>query len=131
MSTPESLLNAMIRRQQDGAINAVLHAGGMAIPLFDSRISRIRTPVNRPTSRGGAYFSGTHLYRIVGSSRDQRILPLLSGMMLGPNAEFARLKISTDFPPDSQRKAVLYGHLTNSMQSQSRIELHIVIDEAA
>lgn len=152
MERGEEILNRMIALQRLGPIPFVLHASGRAIQLSDSRVVAVRSQVIRPTRNGDEYLScthwkdehaadrrertrcneslsETHLYKVIGSSKDLGIAQLLSGMMLGPSTEFARLKLTARLPPPSNEMIAMYGHVTNSMQNSSLIHLHIVIDQ--
>ena len=130
MGRTEEVLDAMIKYQQKGSIRFVLQADTREITLSDCRIYRFSASV-RSTDRGDARLSGAPAYKIVGSSHDLSIVSLLPRVMLGPSTEFAKLKITAEFPPDSVGRTIMYGHLTNSMQNLSLIQLHIVVDEVA
>ena len=130
MGRTEEVLDAMIKYQQEGSIRFVLQADTREITLSDCRIYRFSASV-RSTDRGDARLSGAPAYKIVGSSHDLSIVSLLPRVMLGPSTEFAKLKITVEFPPDSVGRTIMYGHLTNSMQNLSLIQLHIVVDEVA
>ncbi len=91
-------------------------------------ISKSSTPVNRPTNRGGVYFSDTFVFKIRATVSDLSLAPLLSQSMLGPNPDFQDLEITTNTKIDNSLKNVkLFAHLTNSMQSSSFIELNMNI----
>ena len=84
--------------------------------------------MNRPTTRGGVYFSDTFAFKIKAAVDDLSIAELLSKSMLGPNPEFQELEIITNVPiKNSIKKVTFFVNLTNSMQSSSRIELNMTI----
>jgi len=91
-------------------------------------ISKSSTPVNRPTNRGGVYFSDTYVFKIRATVSELSLAPLLSQSMLGPNTDFQDLEITTKAKIDNSLKNVkLFAHLTNSMQNSSIIELNMNI----
>jgi len=91
-------------------------------------ISKSSTPVNKPTTRGGVYFSDTFVFKIRATVSDLSLAPLLSQSMLGPNPDFQDLEITTNTKIGNSLKNVkLFAHLTNSMQSSSFIELNMNI----
>ena len=110
-------------------MKCVLNFNTKKIPLTSVKIIKSDTPVNKPTIRGGVYFSDKEVYRIIGKTSDLSIIPMLSGTMLGPNTEFQRLEINSTWD-DNKRGAVLVVNLTNTAQKSSELELYFVIIEA-
>ena len=99
--------------------------------LNEALIEKSSTPVTSPTLRGGVYFSDTHVYKIKGTVNDSTIIPLFSKIMLGPSTEFRDILVKTSAIVDSNKANItLHTHLTNSMQSSSKIELNLIIVEA-
>jgi hypothetical protein len=106
----------------------VLHLDGLEYPLFDVSIVNSPTPVNSPTTRGGVYFSDTFAYKMKGMVNDLSVIPLLSKTMLGPNAEFGEIKITTEIIDNDKKMTLsIYTNLTNSVQSSSKIELNMIL----
>ncbi len=101
---------------------------GRSYPLAGVSVARSPTPVTRPTTRGGAYFSGRHAHRITGTVGDQGIVPSLSGAMLGPNAEFGDILIRAAPPAGGRGPALdLHANLTSSVQGPSGVELRMIL----
>lgn len=122
----EEILDKLVASAQKTKF--IVHFPGKSVSLSDCLIQKTETPVNRPTRRGGVYFSDKYVYKLVGTTDDIEIVPLLSKVMLGPQNEFVTLKIDSDFQVNS-KKICLYGHITNTVQTSSKIVLHVVIDK--
>ena len=128
MQIDEKLLLEIIRTQESVSLDFVLHLDSKEYPLKNVLISKSSTPVTRPTTRGGVYFSDTLVFKMKGTINDTSILSSLSNSMLGPNAEFKELEITTKTTLQKKLKNVtFYTNLTNSMQSSSYLELNMTI----
>jgi len=124
----ENLILKIIEIQKSSKLDFILHLASDTFFLENVVISKSLTPVNRPTNRGGVYFSDTFVFKIKTTVSDLSLAPLLSQSMLGPNPDFQDLEITTKAKIDNSLKNVkLFGHLTNSMQSSSLIELNMNI----
>jgi len=124
----ENLILKIIEIQKSTKLDFILHLASDTFFLENVVISKSLTPVNHPTNRGGVYFSDTFVFKIKTTVSDLSLAPLLSQSMLGPNPDFQDLEISTKAKIDNSLKTVkLFGHLTNSMQSSSLIELNMNI----
>ncbi len=122
------MLLKIIEIQKSTKLDFVLCFASDTFLLENVVISKSSTPVNRPTNRGGVYFSDTFVYKIRATVSDLSLAPLLSQSMLGPNPDFQDLEITTKVKIDNSLKNVkLFAHLTNSMQSSSIIELNMNI----
>ena len=63
-----------------------------------------------------------------GIVEDLSIVPLLTKKMLGPNTEFAELKILTQIESDGKPiNLEIFTNLTNSIQTPNSIELSMII----
>jgi len=129
MSLNKKLLETIIQHSKSSNLKCVLNFNTKKIPLTSVQIIKSDTPVNKPTIRGGVYFSDKEAYKIIGKTSDLSIIPMLSGAMLGPNTEFQRLEINSTWD-DNTRGAVLVVNLTNTAQKSSELELYFVIIEA-
>ena len=130
MSLNEKLLLKIIEIQKSINLDFILHIGTDTFPLKNIIIIKSPTPVNRPTTRGGVYFSDTFVYKIKAQVTDFSIAPLLSKSMLGPNQDFQDLEIITHTKiENSLKKISLLCHLTNYMQNSSHIELNMTLIE--
>jgi len=122
------MLLKIIEIQKSTKLDFVLCFASDTFLLENVVISKSSTPVNRPTNRGGVYFSDTYVFKIRATVSDLSLAPLLSQSMLGPNPDFQDLEITTKAKIDNSLKNVkLFAHLTNSMQSSSIIELNMNI----
>jgi len=129
MSLDTKLLETIIQHSESSNLKCILNFDTKQIPLTSIKIIKSNTPVNKPTIRGGVYFSDKEAYRIIGKTSDMSIIPMLSGAMLGPNTEFQRLEINSTWDNDKQG-ATLVVNLTNTAQKSLELELYFVIIEA-
>ncbi|MGI0063455.1 MAG: hypothetical protein ACREAJ_02495 [Nitrosopumilaceae archaeon] len=128
MTLDEKILVEIIEGQKSHKLDYILHLGKVTYLLDSVTITKSSTPVNRPTTRGGIYFSDTFAFKIKAVVGDLSIVELLSKSMLGPNPEFQELEITTNVPiKDSIKKVTFFVNLTNSMQSSSHFELNMTI----
>ncbi len=128
MTLDENILLKIIEIQKSTKLDFVLCFASDTFLLENVVISKSSTPVNRPTNRGGVYFSDTFVFKIRATVSELSLAPLLSQSMLGPNPDFQDLEITTKAKIDNSLKNVkLFAHLTNSMQSSSIIELNMNI----
>jgi len=126
LTLDENILLKIIEIQKSTKLDFVLRFASDTFLLENVVISKSSTPVNRPTNRGGVYFSDTFVYKIKATVSELSLAPLLSQSMLGPNPNFQDLEITTKAKIDNSLKNVkLFAHLTNSMQSSSIIELNM------
>ena len=124
----ENILLKIIEIQKSTKLDFVLCFASDTFLLENVVISKSSTPVNKPTNRGGVYFSDTFVFKIRANVSELSLAPLLSQSMLGPNPDFQDLEITTKAKIDNSLKNVkLIAHLTNSMQSSSTIELNMNI----
>jgi hypothetical protein len=128
LALDENMLLKIIKIHKSTKLDFVLCLDSDTFLLENVVISKSSTPVNRPTNRGGVYFSDTFVFKIRATVSDLSLAPLLSQSMLGPNPDFQDLEITTNTKIDNSLKNVkLFAHLTNSMQSSSFIELNMNI----
>jgi len=122
------MLLKIIEIHKSSKLDFVLCLASDTFLLENVVISKSSTPVNKPTNRGGVYFSDTFVFKIRATVSDLSLAPLLSQSMLGPNPDFQDLEITTNTKIGNSLKNVkLFAHLTNSMQSSSFIELNMNI----
>jgi hypothetical protein len=128
LTLDENILLKIIEIQKSTKLDFVLCFASDTFLLENVVISKSSTPVNKPTNRGGVYFSDTFVFKIRANVSELSLAPLLSQSMLGPNPDFQDLEITTKAKIDNSLKNVkLFAHLTNSMQSSSIIELNMNI----
>ncbi len=128
MLIDEKLLLDIIHIQNSKSLDFVLHIAEKSFPLSKVKLSKYNTPLTKPSTRGGVYFSNPTIYKIKGEISDMSILPHLSNSMLGPNTEFQVLEIITKFNLTNHIKDVnILANLTNTMQGTNRLELFMNI----
>ncbi len=128
MTLDEKSLLKIIEIQKSTKLDFILEIDSDTFPLKNVKIIKSLTPVHRPTTRGGVYFSDTFAFKIKAQVTDLSLAPLLSKSMLGPNPDFQDLQIITNIKIDNSFKKIIFlVHLTNSMQSSSYIELNMTL----
>jgi len=127
MEIDEKILSKLIEAND---IKYSLFLDGKEYHLDQVSIARSSIPVRKPTTRGGVYFSDTTAYKIKASTNDLSLIPLISKVMLGPNTDFKPLEIKAALNIDGKdRKIILTTHLTNTMNSSTKLELHLILDK--
>lgn len=127
MEIDENILSKLIQ-SNDTKYNLYLDC--KEYRLEQVNVAKSSIPVRKPTTRGGVYFSDTTAYKIKASTNDLSLIPLISKVMLGPNTDFKPLEIKTSINIDGQsRNITLTTHLTNTMNSSTRLELHLIVDK--
>jgi hypothetical protein len=107
-----------------------LYIDGKEYPLTKVNIAKSSIPVRKPTTRGGVYFSDTTAYKIKAITNDLSLIPLISKVMLGPNTDFKPLEIKTNLNVDGKICDItLMTHLTNTMNSNTKLELYLIVDK--
>jgi hypothetical protein len=107
-----------------------LYLDGKEYPLEQVNMAKSSIPVRKPTTRGGVYFSDTTAYKIKAITNDLSLIPLISKVMLGPNTDFKPLEIKTNLNIDGKSSnIILTTHLTNTMNSSTKLELHLIVDK--
>jgi len=128
MVVDDSLLNSLIDFAQSDSSKFTLHLKDNSYSLTRVQVTNSSVPVNKPTTRGGVYFSDKFAYKMKGTVEDLSVVPLLTKKMLGPNTEFGELKITTTIDVEgSQKNLEISTTLTNSVQTPDSIELGMII----
>ncbi len=128
MKIDEKLLREIIHFHESKKLKFILNINEKAFPLSNVKITNSSTPLSKPNVREGVYFSDTSVFKIVGTTDDLSLLPMLSKSMLGPNSQFQELEIVSKIPQNNHIKKVsIYTNLTNSLKSSSHLELSMVI----
>ena len=89
-----------------------------------SELSYSDVPVNRPTTRGGVYFSDTMAFKAKVLVLDNVVSEVLSKTMLGPNTEFARIQLVLE-----NTQMQIFANLTNYVQKSKGYDLNMTIVE--
>jgi hypothetical protein len=127
MEIDEKILSKLI---EVGDMKYNLYLDGKEYPLEQVKMAKSSIPVRKPTTRGGVYFSDTTAYKIKAITNDLSLIPLISKVMLGPNTDFKPLEIKTNLNIDGKRHdIILVTHLTNTMNSSTELELHLIVDK--
>ena len=127
MEIDEKILSKLIEAY-DKKYN--LYLDGREYYLEQVNMAKSSIPVRKPTTRGGVYFSDTTAYKIKAVTNDLSLIPLISKVMLGPNTDFKPLEIKTNLNIDGKnRNIILTTHLTNTMNSGTKLELHLIVDK--
>ena len=128
MDFDEKFLRKILEIKKSTKLDFILNVDSKTFPLKNIEISKSITPVNRPTNRGGVYFSDTFNYKLKAQVNDLSLASLISKSMLGPNDNFQDLQIQTHIKIDgSIKKVIFFVHLINSMQSSNYIEFNTII----
>ena len=128
MAVDPALLDIVMKPDPKPDPRFLLHLDGTEYVLEHVAITDSPTPVNRPTMRGGSYFSGRTAYRITGTVGRADLAPSLTGKMLGPNTEFGVLRIDAQVTRGgTPYRLVIAAHLTNSVQTSDSTDLGMVI----
>jgi len=128
MSVNLDLLEILMQFNEKNSPEYLLYLNDDVYPITCVSISNSSIPVNEPTTRGGVYFSDKFAYKMKGVIEDLSVIPLLTKKMLGPNTEFAELKITTQIKSDEKPiNLEIFTNLTNSIQTPHSIELSMII----
>ena len=104
----EKLIDDLLKKWKANKLTFELLLDDKSIKLTNTQILKTKTPVKRPTNRGGVYFSDTTTYKIKATTNTLEILERLKNTMLGPNDEFEDIKVKVD-------DQLLICNLTNTM----------------
>ena len=127
MEIDETILSKLIETSN---IKYSLFLDGKEYRLDQVSVAKSSIPVRKPTTRGGVYFSDTTAYKIKAVTNDLSLIPLISKVMLGPNTDFKPLEIKTNINIDGENHLIiLTTHLTNTMNSNAKLELHLIVDK--
>ncbi|MBA4718339.1 MAG: hypothetical protein HRO68_04325 [Nitrosopumilus sp.] len=128
MSVNLDLLEILMEYNEKNSPKYLLYLNDDTFPITCVSITNSPIPVNEPTTRGGVYFSEKFAYKMKGVIDSLSVVPLLTKKMLGPNTEFAELKISTQIESDGKPMSLeIFTNLTNSVQNPDSIELSMII----
>src|SRR5690242_384627 len=127
MEIDEKILSKLIEAND---VKYNLYLDGKEYHLEQINMAKSSIPVRKPTTRGGVYFSDTTAYKIKAITFDLSLIPLISKVMLGPNTDFKPLEIKTNLNFDGKNhNIILTTHLTNTMNSGTKLELHLIVDK--
>ena len=128
MSVNLDLLKILMDYNEKNSPQYKLYLNDDIFPITRVSITNSPIPVNKPTTRGGVYFSEKFAYKMKGMIDGLSVVPLLTKKMLGPNTEFVELKISTKIESDGKSMNLeIFTNLTNSIQTPDSIELSMII----
>ena len=128
MSVNLDLLKILMDFNEKNSPQYKLYLNDDIFPITCVSITNSPIPVNKPTTRGGVYFSEKFAYKMKGVIDGLSVVPLLTKKMLGPNTEFVELKITTKIESDGKSMNLeIFTNLTNSIQTPDSIELSMII----
>jgi len=128
MSVDQDLLKILMEFNEKNSPQYKLYLNDDIFPITRVSITNSPIPVNKPTTRGGVYFSEKFAYKMNGVIDGLSVVPLLTKKMLGPNTEFVELKITTKIESDGKSMNLeIFTNLTNSIQTPDSIELSMII----
>jgi hypothetical protein len=128
MSVNLDLLKILMEFNEKNSPQYKLYLNDDIFPITRVSITNSPIPVNKPTTRGGVYFSEKFAYKMKGVIDGLSVVPLLTKKMLGPNTEFVELKITTKIESDGKSMNLeIFTNLTNSIQTPDSIELSMII----
>ena len=126
MEVNEDVMSQLI---QSADLKYTLHVDDKIFNLENVSIEKSKIPVRKPTTRGGVYFTDTMAYKIRAATNDMSILSLLPQIMLGPNTEFKPIEVKTSLSIGNETKHVtLVSHVSNTVNTKSRVELNMIVD---
>lgn len=126
LTVNKSILNKLIENANNH--DFTLQLDNKTYGLQNVTITKSSTPVTKPMTRGGVYFTDTNVYKIKAATTDLSIVPMFSKVMLGPNTDFKELELKTSMETGGKKKSVtLLVYLTNTMQSSLKVELNMVL----
>lgn len=124
--------DVMMQLVQSADLKYTLHVDDKTFHLENVSIEKSKIPVRKPTTRGGVYFTDTMAYKIKAATNDMSILSLLPKIMLGPNTEFKPVEVKTKLLVGNETKHVtLVSHVSNTVNTKTRVELNMIVDRTA
>ncbi len=115
---------------ESGSLVYTMVIGPRSYPVDAVTIAKSRIPVREPTTRGGVYFTDTTAYKMKAILSDLSIKDQIPKLMLGPNVQFAPIRISTTLKiEDKENMVTIISHLTNSVDTKERVELNLIVDQ--
>jgi len=127
MATDDALLSKISKISE---LRGTLQIDKKNYSLEQFSVRKSKIPVRKPTTRGGVYFTDTTAYKVKASTQDLSIIDKIPKMMLGPNTDFKPVVIKTNLQLDGiNRRLTLITHLTNTMNSKTRVELNLIVDK--
>jgi len=91
------------------------------------KIEYTETPVSRPTTRGGVYFSDKMSFKIRAHSSDVGLAKTLSKTMLGPNSDFENIEFLTRIDQNGIKNLKIFANLINYVQRRDGLELNLMV----
>ncbi|HEY8109917.1 MAG: hypothetical protein ACHQW9_00935 [Nitrososphaerales archaeon] len=116
---------------QQSKLQFTMLVDGMKYQVESFDVTHSQTPMTKPAMRGGVYFSDLKEFKIKAKFSDTALSPVLSKTMLGPSADFEKIKFLTDIELNGAKKqTVLFANLTNYVQRGNGLELNLVVVDA-
>jgi len=122
----EDLLREIIERDD---LSYIMNIGSRSYSIDSLYIAKGKIPVRKPITRGGVYFTDTTAYKVKATLSDLSIKEEIPKLMLGPNADFKPIQLVTHLHiGGSDNTVAIISHLTNSVYTKEKVELHLIVD---
>jgi hypothetical protein len=120
--------DALLRLASHGAaLKFKMKIGEHVYDVSSFELSRVEIPVNKPTTRGGVYFSDKMGFKVKAQVSGD-LSGMLSRTMLGPNADFEKIEFLTTMEQNGLKKNLkIFANLTNYVQRISGLELNLMV----
>ncbi|HWP78151.1 MAG: hypothetical protein AB1299_06135 [Thermoproteota archaeon] len=120
--------DTLLALTQNSAQKYVMRIKGVEYSPKEIQLSYVETPVSRPTTRGGVYFSDKMGFKIKVNLADTGLSSSLSKMMLGPNADFEQIQFLTQLNVGgTTKKLKIFANLVNYVQKSDGLELNLMV----
>ncbi|MEM4249112.1 MAG: hypothetical protein QW395_02295 [Candidatus Nitrosotenuis sp.] len=120
--------DTLLELMQNSAQKYVLRIKNAEYFPKEIRLSYVETPVSKPTTRGGVYFSDKMGFKIMVKLADTSLANSLSKMMLGPNTDFEQIQFLTQLTAGETTKVFkIFANLVNYVQKSDCLELNLMV----
>ncbi|MEM3064693.1 MAG: hypothetical protein QW177_04900 [Candidatus Nitrosotenuis sp.] len=120
--------DALLALTQNAAQKYVMRLKDAEYFPREVQLSYVQTPVSRPTTRGGVYFSDKMGFKIKAKLADTGLASTLSRMMLGPNADFEQIEFVTHVAAGGIMSGLkIFANLVNYVQKPDGLELNLMV----
>jgi hypothetical protein len=125
MENDSDALSLIMEKSQ--SLKFEMKVGSSKYPVDAFFLTYSKTPVSRPTIRGGVYFSDKMEFKIKAQVSGD-LHKTLSKAMLGPNADFEKIQFLTTLEKNGTKKdIVIFANLTSYVQRGGGLELTLMV----
>ncbi|MEW6043784.1 MAG: hypothetical protein AB1608_05930 [Thermoproteota archaeon] len=118
---------ALFALTQKAAQKYVMRINDTEYTPQEIHLSYVETPVSRPTTRGGVYFSDKMGFKIKAKLSDMDLGKSLSKLMLGPSTDFEHIQFLTRLDDKSTKELTIFANLVNYVQKKDGLELNLMV----